>query len=344
MWIWYPEGRPTQSTATGVRFFRTTVHIPEGRAVNEAVMRLTADNAFTLFVNGRKAAQGNDRRRVYRVDLKELLRPGENVLIVRAVNASDSPNPAGLIGRCRVVLDDGQVVECRTDWTWKASKRPAELETLDFNAADWQSVWGVALFGDAPWGTIGMSRPLTLSPVKADPFVGHFDLPAGWLDEGRVYLEAGEIEPEAAASATINGEYAGGFIGRPFRLEATSKLKPGRNTIEIQPFAPQSVRIVHCREGGVRKMSSEGSSEARKCRDAGGIRYARPLTHPNAAGVSCSCLWLAVASDRSRKGLSPPITHACSAHLGSATPPSAPDPGITPSPEALSLGMTGIHS
>ena len=43
---------------------------------------------------------------------------------------------------------------------------------------------------------------------------------------------------------TINGEDAGGFIGKPLRLEATRHLKPGPNTIRIEPFAPQSLRLI----------------------------------------------------------------------------------------------------
>jgi hypothetical protein len=48
---------------------------------------------------------------------------------------------------------------------------------------------------------------------------------------------------EEAARITVNGRDAVGFIGRPLRLEITPYLKPGRNTIRIEPFAPSSARL-----------------------------------------------------------------------------------------------------
>ena len=35
-----------------------------------------------------------------------------------------------------------------------------------------------------------------------------------------------------------------GFIGKPPRLEISKHLKPGANTLRIEPFAPASVRLI----------------------------------------------------------------------------------------------------
>jgi len=43
---------------------------------------------------------------------------------------------------------------------------------------------------------------------------------------------------------TINGQDAGGFIGKPLRIEISQHLKHGKNSVRIEPFAPESVRIV----------------------------------------------------------------------------------------------------
>jgi hypothetical protein len=53
-----------------------------------------------------------------------------------------------------------------------------------------------------------------------------------------------EIAPEEAARVTVNGSDAGGFIGRPFRLDVTRHLKHGVNAVKIEPFAPKSVRLI----------------------------------------------------------------------------------------------------
>ena len=86
---------------------------------------------------------------------------------------------------------------------------------------------------------------ITISPVKADPFYGHCDLPAGVnLTASRVYIELDELAPEAATRVTVNDQYAGGLINQPFRLDITQHLKPGPNLLRLEPFAPRSARLV----------------------------------------------------------------------------------------------------
>ena len=63
------------------------------------------------------------------------------------------------------------------------------------------------------------------------------------LAESRIFLEMDELTPEVAARVTINDHDAGGLINKPLRLEVTSLLHTGNNTIRIEPFAPQSARL-----------------------------------------------------------------------------------------------------
>jgi hypothetical protein len=53
-----------------------------------------------------------------------------------------------------------------------------------------------------------------------------------------------ELAPEAGARITVNGQYAGGLIGKPLQLEVTPHLKAGLNTFRIEPFAPKAARLV----------------------------------------------------------------------------------------------------
>ncbi len=85
----------------------------------------------------------------------------------------------------------------------------------------------------------------TASPVVAKPFEATCTLPADLdLANSRVYLELDELTPEEAACITVNDTHAGGFIGKPFRLDITNHLKPGPNSIAITPFAPKSAKLV----------------------------------------------------------------------------------------------------
>jgi len=250
-WLWYPEDNPAASAQPGVRYFRGGLTVPGGRKVAKATFVGTCDNAFTLFVNGKRAGASGTADEAWRqpttIDLNGLLTVGENVLAIAGSNLSDAPNPAGLIGRVTVTLKNGDVISSAVDKSWKTSaKEQSGWNQPGFDDAGWSAVKVIGPYGSQPWGRISQrARRLTLSPVESDPLVGHCDLPADLdLDKARVYLEVSEPKPEAAASVKINGEYAGGFIGGPYRLDVTEHLKPGRNEIILEPFAPERVRLL----------------------------------------------------------------------------------------------------
>jgi hypothetical protein len=248
-WVWYPEkGDPAVAAPPGERFFRKTVRLPEGTKVTKAIALLSADNGFVLSANGTKTGESGmgegDWSRPSRIDLSARLHPGDNVLAIVATNGSDRPNPAGLIGKLVVELEGKGPLTVLVDETWKVSDRPETGWTdAGFDDTKWKPSRKVAPFGGGPWKR-GAGDRLTLSPVKADPFVGHVDVPSD-LDSShaRLVLELEALAPEEAARVTVNGVYAGGFIGRPLRLDLSSALKPGTNRLLIEPFAPRAARV-----------------------------------------------------------------------------------------------------
>ena len=52
------------------------------------------------------------------------------------------------------------------------------------------------------------------------------------------------MEGEKSAAVTVNGAYAGGFIGAPYRLDITKSVKAGANTLEAKPFRLKNPRIM----------------------------------------------------------------------------------------------------
>jgi hypothetical protein len=246
-WCWYPEADPAQAAPPGTRYFRKQIDIPAGAKIRKATFAGTADNSFTLFINGKSAGHSDDSAEGWRnpveLDASAFLQTGPNQLAIAAVNGGDKPNPAGLIGRLTVELESGATLTEAVSKTWKTSNEKAEhwAET-DFNDSAWPAARKLVPFGGAPWGALGGA--LTLSPVKADPFFGHCDVANADLKKARVFLELGTLTPETAARITVNGHSAGGFIGKPTRLEISKYLKPGANTFRIEPFAPGSVSLV----------------------------------------------------------------------------------------------------
>jgi hypothetical protein len=79
--------------------------------------------------------------------------------------------------------------------------------------------------------------------AAADPFRAHFALPADVAPaKCRVYLEM-EGLPDDSAAVTINGERAGGVIGRPLRLEIGRHVRAGSNLVVIEPLAPKKASV-----------------------------------------------------------------------------------------------------
>jgi hypothetical protein len=88
----------------------------------------------------------------------------------------------------------------------------------------------------------------TVSPVSGAVYQGVVTLPQEVLAGGRrAYLTCDMVTlsspVETAATVRVNGAYAGGFIGKPCRVNITRHLQPGRNTVRVEPFAVEKIRI-----------------------------------------------------------------------------------------------------
>jgi hypothetical protein len=124
---------------------------------------------------------------------------------------------------------------------FKLALEPMESVLVVFNAAHRKLPARIAAAAALAERTL----PVKSDPAPGTPFAATSILPADVdLTTARVILEMDELTPELSARVTINDNDAGGFIGRPFRLDVTRHLKHGANTIRIAPFAPKSVRLV----------------------------------------------------------------------------------------------------
>src|SRR5579864_1721662 len=106
-WIWWAAGDPRAGAAPGDRFFRASLDIPQGGRVVNAVCVMAADRDFELSVNGTRAGKGSNVRLPEIIEIAPNLRPGRNVIAVRARNGG-AKKPAGLIGSIRIEFTKGQ--------------------------------------------------------------------------------------------------------------------------------------------------------------------------------------------------------------------------------------------
>src|SRR5207253_10939918 len=144
-WIWFPGGNPAVGAPAGTNYFRRTVTLPKDRTVAKALCRMTADDAFVLFVNGKEVAAGKSWKQAAEIDLAKHLRPGANTLAVAATNVftKDVPpdkNPAGLLGVFQVDFDKGEPLVVATDAQWRTSDKEAKgWNQDDFDDSAWKA-------------------------------------------------------------------------------------------------------------------------------------------------------------------------------------------------------------
>ncbi|RYG21079.1 rhamnosidase, partial [bacterium] len=209
-WIWTASGK---KDPTFTRAF-TLNGVPRA-----ATMVLTADDQFTLWVNGRQAAKSDGKtdawRRTVRVDLKPFLRNGENELRVEAVNTEGGG--AGLIGQLFVVGSDGSRTNIATDSLWKEGSTPSGV---------------VGQYGVAPWGKFAdgiVVRPSTLYRKNFSVRPGLRRAVAHVTGLGLVdlYLNGSRVTEDLFTPGWTN--YKKRVYARTF--DVTNRLKGGANAV-----------------------------------------------------------------------------------------------------------------
>ncbi|KAJ7273026.1 lectin [Mycena rebaudengoi] len=152
-WIWTNDVA-AGAAPVGARAFRKAFTAPLGKTPVSAEILITADNVFTLYVNGAQVGTGPDYRYAERFCVA--LYPCLNVFAVTAVNAATVPNPAGLLVSIQILYQDGTTSTIVSDTTWRASiPVPNGFEQLSFDDSSWAPAIAEGAHGVSPWGRIG---------------------------------------------------------------------------------------------------------------------------------------------------------------------------------------------
>lgn len=158
-WIWFPEGDPKRDAPVASRYFRRVFVVPAPNTVRRARIMLSADDKFTLWVNGKQIGSGAHWPVFVHFDITDALRKGDNLIAIEAVNSAApvALNPAGLSVGLDLEFTDGAHQSLRSDNAWQSARvGTSGWNTLAFKAEDWSPALVTAHFGDAPWG-----RPAT---------------------------------------------------------------------------------------------------------------------------------------------------------------------------------------
>ena len=188
-WIWHSEGdAPAENFPLGKRYLRTTVTLPPGK-VEKAAVLATADDGFTLHVNGREAMSGTSVEVAKRADVTESVAGAEKLTIaVEANNAK--PGAAGLrLALAVMIAGHAEPFIVETNPAWRTSDVPE---------ADWEKPG----FDDRAW-------PLAVEP-KPDP---------AWarVREFRLTFE----QPPFVRAALVQNDELQTALGRPMRDQVT---------------------------------------------------------------------------------------------------------------------------
>ncbi|WP_329543703.1 glycoside hydrolase family 78 protein [Streptomyces sp. NBC_01356] len=159
-WIWSP-GSTANSAPAGPRWFRGAVTLPTGAEIRKATLVATADDDFTLYLDGQQVLHQPERTDAWRTghlaDVTEQVRGaigGRIVVAALATNrGSASVNPGGLLVRLIVETTSGGTVELVTGAGWRSAESEQQgWQQPDFEDAGWPDAVVLAPYGQGPWG------------------------------------------------------------------------------------------------------------------------------------------------------------------------------------------------
>ncbi|MFC8096773.1 alpha-L-rhamnosidase N-terminal domain-containing protein [Streptomyces sp. NPDC057301] len=162
-WIWSADAT-TDRAPQESRWFRGTFTLPEGARVARAMLMATADDDFTLYLNGERVLHAPQRVDGWRTgqaeDIAQRLQAGGRFQF--AAVATNRGDPAGLLVRLLVEGGAGsQVAEFVTDDTWRVSAEEEQgWEQAEFDDSAWTRAASIAPYGEGPWGR-GAGFPAT---------------------------------------------------------------------------------------------------------------------------------------------------------------------------------------
>jgi two-component sensor histidine kinase len=169
-WIWDVQAFDKQTCQLWKSFV-----IPPGAVVSRAILRITVDNGYQLFLDGQEIGRGSDWRTLTEYDVTWLLNPGKHVLAVEAFNDRLA---GGLMFGLEIELVDQRVIEIVSDDSWRIVPNTERGWVNKKNApVNWPSAKVVGAMGQDPW----LKWPIAvMAEPPLHPVVVHF-WQTGWF-------------------------------------------------------------------------------------------------------------------------------------------------------------------
>jgi alpha-L-rhamnosidase len=261
-WIWHPGGAPEKAAPVGTVFFRRTLTIPGASPIKSALFLLAADNVGKVFVNGQPAGGNQNFRSATPLNIRSLLKTGENILAVAVQNSGDNPNPAGLVGLLRVEFAGGEPLVVATDAQWACTdKETGGWEKNGFQPVGWVAAQVLGPTGMGPWGTVSLTddRRLPARHLRKEFGVAGTIRRAtvfiAGLGLSELYLNGSKVSDQVLSPAL--SEYG----KRVYYVthDVTRQVKKGRNALGVilgngRYFSPRLAEPISTRNYGFPKL------------------------------------------------------------------------------------------
>jgi len=133
----------------GKRYFRHSFSLP-AKELSAADVLISVDHSYILYINGKNVSHGSNWRKVDRVNIKEYLKAGKNLIAVEGSNEGEIANPAGILFALKLDYADGTVKIIQSNENWKSTDNMMDENwtSLDFNDTAWEKVRN---FGSSQW-------------------------------------------------------------------------------------------------------------------------------------------------------------------------------------------------
>lgn len=143
-WIW----TDTMADKQTCRFWRSFA-VPMSTVVSRATLRITADNGYRVFLDGREVGRGGDFNDLTEYDLTQLMTPGLHVLAVEGFNDALA---AGVIAGLSIQMSNGQQKDVLSDASWfVVPNDEKDWTTRHQPREDWNPAHIVGFAGKFDW-------------------------------------------------------------------------------------------------------------------------------------------------------------------------------------------------
>lgn len=213
-WIWSDQHKQAEVPAGASCYFRKTFQL---KAPEQGQIALNADDAYELYVNGRRVAGGEMGKRLQEFEITRFLVRGTNIIAVKVSNKAGKT--AALAARVSVKERNGDWESYSSDATWKSEMRPLPFwNTALYNDKAWPKSQSFGKLGEtAPWDRREAAEPTPAAKPAERVVAGNNPTP-----------EATPSAPTEVAAEDTQPKLADRFtVGEDFRVE---KVLDGEET------------------------------------------------------------------------------------------------------------------